>query len=152
MLKIFIILLEIIEKSDFACPYVPSHVIIIIRGSMETYFTEGHPIGRVILSNRKARRQYLCLLYFNYTQYYPSISSQSIAECLYGLDYVCEQQSSIQLCVSALMNYCLRLQPMPSVRCNSQTLFKPTHNCRIGRNKQHCQRQQMSMEINLHLS
>lgn len=53
MLKIFIILLEIIEKSDFACPYVPSHVIIIIRGSMETYFTEGHPIGRVILSNQQ---------------------------------------------------------------------------------------------------
>lgn len=53
MLKIIIILLEIIEKSDFACPYVPPHVIIIIRGSMETYFSEGHPIGRVILSKQQ---------------------------------------------------------------------------------------------------
>lgn len=67
--------------------------------------------------------------------------------------------SSIQLCVLALMNYCLRLQPTivaykQPVRCNYENFILSNNTAEKEEinSASSVDGQQMSMEINLHLS
>lgn len=141
MLKIIIILLKIIEKSDFA----------YLIWTMKSYFSEGQPIGRVIQSNKhtSAHKHYLCLLYFND---HPSPLWRNVSSMYCTM-------SSIQLCVFALMNYCLRLQPTivaykQPVRCNYENFILSNNTAEKEEinSASSVDGQQMSMEINLHLS